>query len=83
MFIFKTCSGQILAKLINLGGLLLLFSHQEVPKFTEWKILLQLEIAEIDMWGGGGQFWVKEYDSGHKNYFLKAKPIFQGGGVNS
>ena len=28
----------------------------------------------------GGQLWVKEYDSRHKYYFLKAKPIFPGGG---
>ena len=73
MFIFKTCSDQILAKLNQSWGLLLLFSHQEVPKFTEWKNFLHLEVAEIDM--GGGQFWVKEYDSGHKTIFLKAKPI--------
>ena len=37
-FLFlKTCSDQILAKLINQDGLVLLFSHRDVPKILKMK----------------------------------------------
>ena len=35
------------------------------------KNFLHLEIAGIDM-EEGGQFWVRENDSRHKNYFFKS-----------
>ena len=31
-----------------------------------------LEIAEIDMGGEGGKFWVEKNDSGHNNSFFKS-----------
>ena len=47
------------------GGLLLLYSHQDIFKnFEKEKIFLYLEIAKIDM---GSQFWAEKNNSGHKN----------------
>ena len=66
MFIIKTCSDQILAKLINLGAAAALFSSRGPKNLQNEKNFLYLEIAEIDI-GERGQFWVKENDSGHKN----------------
>ena len=37
VFIFKTCSDQILAKLINLGGCCCSFLIKRSQKFTKWK----------------------------------------------
>ena len=57
MFIFKTCSDQILAKLINLGGggvAAALFSSRCAKNLQNEKIFLYLEIAEIDVGGEGG-----------------------------
>ena len=50
-----------LNKIDQSGGLLLLFSHRDVPKtYKMKKIFLYLEIAEIDM---VGQFGVDKNDS--------------------
>ena len=55
------------SKIVHSGGLLL-FSLRDVPKnLQNDKILLYLEIAEIDT---GDQFWVQKNDSGHKNSFF-------------
>ena len=80
VFIFKICSDQILAKLINQGGVAaVLFSSRHPKNLQNEKKFLYLEITEIDTGGGGGQFWVKKTDSGHKNsFFLKLNP-FSGG----
>ena len=59
-------------ELINQGGCCFSFLN-----FENEKMFLCLKIAEIDMGGGGrGQFWVEKNDSGHKNSFLKVKPVF-------
>ena len=51
MFILKTCSDQILAKLINLGGCCC-SSHQEVPKIYKMKNFSLL--GNCWNWHGGG-----------------------------
>ena len=67
-FIFKTCSDQILAKLVN-QRLLLLFSHRDIPKILKVKNFPLLE----NCWNWhGGQFWVRKNDSGHKNSFFQS-----------
>ena len=76
VFIFKTCSDQIWAKLINQEVVAALFSSRCRKTLQNEKIFLYLEIAEIDM--GEGQFWVEKNDSGHKNSFLKVKHVFWG-----
>ena len=67
LFIFKTRSDEILAKLVNRGGgggegrrLLVLFSHRHFSK-----LFLCMKIAEIDM---VGQFWVEKNECGLKNF---------------
>ena len=49
VFIFKTCSDQILAKLVNKGGCCCSFLIETSQNFWKWKIFLCLKIAEIDM----------------------------------
>ena len=66
-FILKTCSDQILTKLINQGVDASLFSLIHLANFESEKIFLCLKIAETDM---GRKFWVKKNDSGHKNSFF-------------
>ena len=54
---------------LNTGLFLhLLFNPIEI--FKNEKFFLCLKIAEIHI-GGGGQFWVKKNDSGHKDPFFK------------
>ena len=70
VIIFKTCSDQILAKLINQGGCAAaLFASRRPKNLQNEKNFLCLEIAEIGM---GGQFWVEKNDSGHKNSFFES-----------
>ena len=66
-FILKTCSNQILAKLINQGVAASLFSWRRPKKLENEKVFLCLKIAEIEI---KGQFWVEKNDSGHKNSFF-------------
>ena len=49
VFIFKTCSDQILAKLINQGGYCCSFLIKTSKKFDNEKIFLCLKIAKIYM----------------------------------
>ena len=51
VFIFKTCSDQILAKLINLGVAAALFSSRGPKNLQNEKKFLHLEIAKIDIGG--------------------------------
>ena len=69
IFILKTGSDQILAKLINQGVATALFSSKRTQNFKYEKIFLCLKIVKIDK---GGQYWVGENDSGHKNKFFKS-----------
>ena len=73
----ETAPPQKKKKIGQSGGLLLLFSHRDVPTiFKNEKIFLCLKIAEIDM---GGQFWVEKNKSGHKHSFSsKLNPFFGG-----
>ena len=67
-FIFKTCSDEILAKLVNPGGggggvlHLLFFLSRCLKTFENEKNFLCLKIAEIDT---EGQFSVEKNESGH------------------
>ena len=49
VFVFKTCSDQILAKLISQGVVAALFSSTCPKNLKNEKIFLHLEIAEMDM----------------------------------
>ena len=64
VFILKTGFDQILAKLISQGVATALFSSKLPQNFKYEKIFLCLKIAKINK---GGQYWVEENDSGHKN----------------
>ena len=63
------------SKLINQGVAAALFSLRRPKNLENERILLYLEIAEIDI---GGQFWVEKNDSGEKNFLFKVKPVFRG-----
>ena len=62
----KTCSDQILPKLINQGVAAALLSSRRPKNLQNEKIFLclNLKIAEIDM---GVQLWVENNDPRHKN----------------
>ena len=64
VFIFKTCSDQILAKLVNQGLIVIEMSQ----KFTKWKKFPLLR--NCWNWHGESQFWVEKNDSEHKNSFF-------------
>ena len=71
--------GQILAKLINQGGVAAaLFSSRHPENFENEKNFLCLKIAEINMGGGGGNFGSRRTILDIKTYFFEAKPVFQG-----
>ena len=61
---FKTCSDQILAKLINQGVAAALFSSTRLNNFENKETFPLLKIAETYM---GGQFGVEKNDFGHKS----------------
>ena len=72
VFIFKTCSDKILAKLINQGGCCWSFP---IKRKNFHLLENQLKLT----WGG--QFWVKKNDFGDNNsFFLKLNP-FPGGNI--
>ena len=57
----------MLAKLINQGVAAALFSSRRPKNLQNEKIIIYLEVAEIEM---GGQLWVDKNDSVHKNSFF-------------
>ena len=71
----KTCSDQILAKLINQGVAAVLFSSRRPKNLQNEKICLYLEITEIDM---GVNFGSRRTILDIKLIFLKLNP-FSGG----
>ena len=77
VFVFKTCSDQILPKLINQGVAAAFFSSRRPTNLQHEKIFLYLEIAEIDM-GGGVNFGSRRTILDIKTLFFKAKPVFRG-----
>ena len=81
VFIFKTCSDQILAKLINLEGCCCSFLIKRSQKFTKWKKFPLLGNCWNWHWGGGGNFGSRKTILDINTNFFKAKPIFWG--VNS
>ena len=65
VFIFKTCSDQILAKSSIREVDAALFSSRRLKTYKNEKLLLGLKIAEVNIGGEGGQFWAEKNDSGH------------------
>ena len=74
-FYFKTCSDQILAKLINQGVAAAFFSSRSPKNFENEKIFLCFKIAEIDM---GVNFGSRRTILDLKTHFLKLNPFFGG-----
>ena len=67
---------------MNLGGggrgvAAALFSSKGPKNLQNEKISSTWKLLKLTL-GGRSQFWVKENDSGHKNYSFKAEP-FSGG----
>ena len=75
-FYLKTCSEQILTKLVDQGSCCCSFLIEMWQKFWKWKTFLFLKIAEIDM-GGGSIFWWKRTNLDIKTHFFKVKSIFR------
>ena len=75
VFIFKTCSDQILAKLINRRGgvAAALLSSRLLKNFGNKKICLCLKVAKIGM---GGNFGSRRTILEIRTHFFKVKPIF-------
>ena len=74
-FILKTCSDQILAKLINQGVAAALFSSKRPKNFENEQIFSCFKIAEIDMGVNFGSGRTILYI---KLIFLKVKAVFRG-----
>ena len=73
-----TCSGQILATLVNQGVAAALFSSRLLKNFeNEPNIFFCLKNSKSDM-GGGVNFGSKRTNLDIKNYYFYAKPIFRG-----
>ena len=77
VFILKTPFGQILAKLVSQGGgLLLLFSHRDVPKILKMKNFSSAwKLLKLTWWINFGSRRTIMYI---KTHFLNVKPVFQG-----